>query len=347
MNHHILSKRFDINFIILPGILSVFFVIIGNNFDFFSHEMNPIWWLALVAFLDVGHVWSTLFRTYFHKNASQEFKAELILIPIIAWVLGVISYHLGEHIFWRLMAYLALFHFIKQQIGILKLYLRGREGFWSRDFDVFTLYVLMLVPVIHWHLNSKSFNWFRPGDFFSIEGGPLEPFFWVIYILTVIMFATKEIFIKEKVNFLKIGHMISTALVWAVGIVAFDNDWSFTLTNIVHHGVPYLALIWVSTCRGNYESSFSLMTKILKKIKRLRIVFFILFLFSLGYAEEFLWDFFVWHEHGSLFIESGHWVLSQLELGLIVPILAVPQITHYVLDGQIWKRERKVDGFYF
>ena len=54
-----------------------------------------------------------------------------------------------------------------------------------------------------------------------------------------------------------------------------------------------------------------------------------------AYAEELLWDRAVWHERSSLF--GGGEDLSALH-AWIVPLLAVPQVTHYVLDGFLWRR---------
>ena len=36
----------------------------------------------------------------------------------------------------------------------------------------------------------------------------------------------------------------TTWLSWWVGIVVFDSDYAFTVTNVLIHGVPYLALVW-------------------------------------------------------------------------------------------------------
>jgi hypothetical protein len=35
---------------------------------------------------------------------------------------------------------------------------------------------------------------------------------------------------------------------------------------------------------------------------------------------------------------GGNWDLSEWKMYL-VPLLAVPQLTHYILDGFIWKRK--------
>ena len=60
---------------------------------------------------------------------------------------------------------------------------------------------------------------------------------------------------------------------------------------------------------------------------------------TLAYLEEAIWDALVWRDHAELFAWS--WKLPAIEaeevLMIIVPLLAVPQATHYVLDGFIWR----------
>jgi hypothetical protein len=60
---------------------------------------------------------------------------------------------------------------------------------------------------------------------------------------------------------------------------------------------------------------------------------------TLSYFEEGLWDSLIWRDHEELFSifnslpqVSNHWMLS-----VLVPLLALPQITHYILDGFIWR----------
>lgn len=60
----------------------------------------------------------------------------------------------------------------------------------------------------------------------------------------------------------------------------------------------------------------------------------------LAYAEEGLWDGLVWREHASAFgwFQQLPAVENHVWLTLLVPLLALPQATHYVLDGFIWRR---------
>ena len=38
--------------------------------------------------------------------------------------------------------------------------------------------------------------------------------------------------------------MVTTALCWGLGIVVFNSDYAFTVTNVIIHGVPYMALVY-------------------------------------------------------------------------------------------------------
>ena len=59
-------------------------------------------------------------------------------------------------------------------------------------------------------------------------------------------------------------------------------------------------------------------------------------LVTLAFLEEWGWDRVLWHERPGLF--PGAALRPGPEaLALIIPLLAVPQATHYVLDGWIWR----------
>jgi len=60
-------------------------------------------------------------------------------------------------------------------------------------------------------------------------------------------------------------------------------------------------------------------------------------LWLVAYAEELLWDRAVWHDRSWLFGEP--WDIGAARL-VVVPLLALPQLTHYVLDGFIWRRRK-------
>lgn len=77
-------------------------------------------------------------------------------------------------------------------------------------------------------------------------------------------------------------------------------------------------------------------------IRKGGILLFLGMIWVFAYAEEFLWDGFIWREHLDLFPAAEKLEdLSQSTMAMVlIPLLSVPQITHYVLDGINWKRSR-------
>src|SRR5688572_24769411 len=110
-------------FIIAPALCPVVIVFVFKDY-FISHEINTVWWILLVLCIDVSHVYSTLFRLYWDKQTFKTYKRTLIFIPMIAFVAGLGLHYFDSLIFWRVLAYVAVFHFVRQQYGFLRLYSR-------------------------------------------------------------------------------------------------------------------------------------------------------------------------------------------------------------------------------
>lgn len=351
-NFWIVNKKYDWMFFILPSFLSVFIALIIKEV-FHLNEVNLWVWLIFILLLDVSHVYSTLFRTYFHKEEYKEHRLLLKLLPMGLWVLGVFLYHLGALVFWRVIAYVAVFHFIRQQFGFLRLYSQKEQlPNWSRVMDEVAVYNACLYPVIYWHLYlPREFNWFIAGDFISFDffkkdfvvGS--EKILLFIYVFIFLLYIIKEMKLFRSYKVININKnliLVGSAFSWYLGIVYFNSDLVFTITNVFSHGGPYIALIWAY---GKKESAKNPDLLVMEKIKYASFfkgfgfIFFLSVLFFLAFVEEGLWAGFIWREHLSLF--PGFSLLEKITqkevLTLLVPLLILPQITHYVLDGFIWK----------
>lgn len=341
------NQTFDLTFILLPSFFAVALVaIFSSSLD--QTESIPLWaWIVLVLGIDVSHVYSTLFRTYFNSNEFKENQTLLTLIPLCVWIFGIVLYSVDGLIFWRVLAYVAVFHFIRQQYGFLRLYAKDDESDKAgRALDAAIIYLATLYPIVYWHSHQpRNFHWFVDGDF--IVGLPevVSSVFMWIYVVVIVLYFFKEI--KNTVqgkafnvpkNIIVLGTMVS----WYFGIVYFNGDMIFTLTNIVAHGIPYMALVWLYGERQKEKSDEPL---ILKKFQykvffsKFSVPLFFLVLLMFAYLEEGLWSGLIWREHLAVFGQLS-WVpqiTSKETLTWLVPLLAVPQATHYVLDGFIWK----------
>src|SRR3990172_5614686 len=78
----------------------------------------PDWtWISVVLLVDVAHVYATAFRVYFDASEFARRRWLYVLTPLLGYLFGVALYSEGEAVFWRVLAYLAVFHFVRQQYG--------------------------------------------------------------------------------------------------------------------------------------------------------------------------------------------------------------------------------------
>lgn len=303
---------------------------------------TPEWsWIVGVLLVDVAHVWSTSFVVYLDPVEWRRRPLLYALTPVGAFVVGVALYAWGPGPFWRAIAYLAVYHFVRQQYGWVMMY-RGRNGErdrWGRWLDGATIYLATIYPLVWWHAHlPRDFAWMRAGDF--VAGVPV----WVADATGIVYLALLAIYVgraiaqivrRESVSWGKHLVVATTAACWYVGIVATNADYTFTITNVLIHGVPYMALVYIYARNAAREpgAERSVNARVLTGGRG--VVVFLSTLWLVAYLEELLWDRALWHDREWLF-GSG------FDIGdgavILAPLLAVPQLTHYFLDGFLWRR---------
>ena len=93
-----------------------------------AHEAGPFTFISGVVLVDVAHVWSTAFVVYLDPAEWRRRPAIYAGVPVACFAAGVAVYAWGgEGPFWTAIAYLAVFHFIRQQFGWVMMY-RARNG---------------------------------------------------------------------------------------------------------------------------------------------------------------------------------------------------------------------------
>lgn len=295
--------------------------------------VSPVGWLLLVVAVDVAHVYASLYRTYLDPAELRRHPARYALTPV-GVALGCLAlYGAAPGLYWTVLAYIAVFHFIRQQVGVTAVYrlvegapYRGREAAVERAL----VYGLTLTPILWWHAHlPRDFSWFMPGDF--VPGLPM-PVVWITGALTAAL-ALAHLALRVRSGVTAWGRdlwVALTGLSWLTGMVLTNGDLAFTATNVVLHGVPYVGLVglvarrqWAQTGRGPVSPTWFG-----------ALPLFVLPLLVLAFCEEGLWDALVWRENGWLF---GAWNGLDGWEKLAIPLLSTPQVTHYLLDGLIWR----------
>lgn len=330
------SPEIDLTVFLGSAIVSILLLFLGANLGILDGE-TPDWiWITAILMIDVAHVWSTSFRVYFD---FEEFKSKLFLylsIPIFGYLGGLAIYsEYGALTFWRILALIAVFHFVRQQFGWVRLYRAklNENNKITNWIDTSAIYLATVYPLAFWMSNlPRNFEWFVQNDFISL---PIlvEKVLFPLYVLSLLAYFIKTFYLYFFHNFLNLGKDIvvfTTAVCWYLGIVYFNSDYAFTVTNVIIHGVPYFALIYfyAQSRRTKASGFYNFLSG--------NWIVFLATLWALAYFEELLWHRGVWNEREWFFGES--FALENWKVYL-VPLLAVPQLTHYVLDGFIWRRK--------
>jgi hypothetical protein len=290
----------------------------------------------------VAHVHATTVRVYLDRAELRRRSGLYLFVPLCGFVASCLAYQVSPLTFWRALAYLAVFHFMRQQIGWLRLYRRraGEQGRWDARLDEAALYLSMLHPVLVWHTRLPArFSWFMPGDFVAGLPPMAARISGLLWALALGAFALRQLQRRARglpVSAGKLLLVLTTACTWWSGIVLFASDFAFTVTNVVAHGVPYAAMAY-RVGRGASAPRADWQAWLFARAGR-----YLALLAALAYVEEWLWDGAVWREHAALFPAPA------LELeglaGVIVPLLTLPQLTHYVLDAYLWRLDGSNPG---
>lgn len=334
---------YDTIFILMPpfAALAVVWLLPAQ----FRHTaaMPVMAWVMLVLFIDVAHVYSTLYNTYLDRARFSRHNRLFLLIPVLCYVTGVVLHLWDGLLFWRILAYLAVFHFIRQQYGFMRLYSRlDAKKKIETYIDTLAIYSATIYPLIYWHCTpGRNFNWFIDGDFITGEAGLIKNVCGWLYWIILGIYTAKEIWrliTHGQINVPKNLVVAGTYISWYFGIIYFNGDMAFTLLNVVSHGIPYMALVW-SDIRRAPRTVKNTPPRVVSRWYGLLV--FAGSLILLAYLEEGLWDGFVWQDHKSVFRLFGFLphVTDRWVLALLVPLLSLPQSTHYVLDGFIWRKK--------
>ena len=324
--------------------LALALIALGAQLGLLDDALPEALWIGCILAVDVAHVWTTAFRVYLDPAELRRRPLLYGGAPLALLVLGVCLHAVSSLTFYRALAYAAVFHFVRQQAGFLSLYHRREPGLSERTrrFELATIYTATLFPLAYWHAHlPRAFAWFVPGDFVPLGGAALLEALSPYYHLLLVAFLAR-IFLYER-DRLPTGKLLlvtSTWAMWWLGIIALDSDYAFAVTNVLGHGIPYMVLTYrYGRSRAEDRGAD---TRFVRAILGRGVLGFALFALGLAFAEELLWDRLVYHERAGLF--GAGLSFDPALLDFVVPFLSLPQLTHYVLDGFIWRRNRQASG---
>ena len=328
------NAKTDLLMFALPVLVAVAVVLFANLLGLNGPEL-PLWfWLAAAVFLDSAHVYGMLFRVYFDPQERQRRPLLYFGAPIVVLLFGAATMSVSLATFWRALTYVAIYHFIKQQVGWLAIYHRKEKSLSARGrlVDKAAILLSMLWPIAYWHTApAREWVWFARGELVSVPA-LIEPCLRSACFGALVIYVCQAL--RHGQDALPLGKhllVIATFVCWGTGLVWTNADAVFTATNSALHSIPYLVLIY----HYGRQQAFSGRTERLWRCFRYGPPVMLLVLMGFGLCEDLLWDRLVWHQRAALFGSAPE--LTEFAKKSWVVLLCAPQYLHFYLDAFVWK----------
>lgn len=280
-----------------------------------------------LQFFDSGHVYTTLFRTYFRSSVWTKEPFKYIVLPLVIFAGSFFLTYFPFIYMLYLVTYLAIFHYYRQHIGFLRWYQKlnkrrdvvGEYFFNALIFISFIVFhfrsdVLQIIP-----LEFRFLNYSDPGVvFFGV----------LLYVIVFILWIFREIMLAKKVPFElnRCAYIMGISLLYGYCFMGSSNLAEFYIPQGVTHGLAYMAIIVFSKKKLDlYEG---------KKFNLIISIFLVAMVALLGHHSQDAMDQFTGEDSvGVSFMAQSVWIK------IVVAWTYTPVIYHYVIDGFIWKKE--------
>ncbi len=282
---------------------------------------NPA--VALVVFLlvDSGHVYTTVFRTYFRRSELQRSRRYVVL-PAALFLLFFTWVYLGRPYLWRFVIYFTLYHHIRQYAGVFLWYAR-LEDFKVRG-EVRHLYALVVIPLLLFHFREVDYQGLYHASEFEPWGS--LAYYDVFFCAFAVYGASQVLRMFWLFTTEKVGAGLALSFVYPVALhficfLLLEHSYEIFLPLMAIHGLTYLALIARSMARLSAPGARSLY----------RIWLLILaVVVGFNLLENLV------TENFDVFLDSealrGNWLKA-----LLVSAMVTPNVLHYVLDSYLWR----------
>ncbi len=307
------SPTLELGFIYIPGLLGitlgVLFPELGNTSFLYA--------LLATSLIDSGHVYTTLWRTYFHKRELISSK-RYVIFPILSFLLFFVWNISSLPGLWKFVVYSTLFHHVRQVYGLSKWYQSLNKR--SDKKSDFFLYALSILPIITYH--------FRPGaiaQYNTTYDLFLFPNIIIARVLMMLFFGILLGWIYYESSLWKNG-VREINRVTSVAYPTFIFSYCFfigeTLTQVLFpllfiHGISYMGIMGIA----------------LKRSQKLKFSSFSKGIFVVIFTATIFGIFETWIEQNLIDLSNQSFLNS-----LLIGVYLTPLFCHYYFDSVIWKK---------
>jgi len=327
---------------------------------FFTDLLTPrlITQFALfMGVIDFGHIFAQWYRIKYNPiekpNALYKY---IFLFIILLFVTAFITSLNFQREMQSFLVYYVLYHFLKQQFGIIKIYSKTdgpKTKLQMRMTDTF-IYLSMAYPVIHWHSSEllKTFYW---KDLFItvpyIES--IEIVTRVIFIVSFVAYIFYEYKITKTNGGFNIPKNLSVlgALVgWNFALIFPTYQKALLFTIVYTHNIAYIVLIWVVAKRDRKLQGYVEPKGIKQVFSWTTVPGFVVYYLSINIMASTVLTLWYWVAHDKVIHEFllYHVIVHLPQINsqesflwhIINALFYTTQGSHYLFDGFLWKKEK-------
>lgn len=306
----------DALFFILPAFFSLSLLVAGIA------QSSALYILIGTAFIDSGHVYTTIWRTILHPDERRSSRMYALVPFAVALFFCLWSYSNIPYM-WNFVIYATLHHNIRQFYGITRWYqtLNKRASPWNTKF----FYALTLLPVLAFHFRpGAAGGFYAPNDLFLFPDKFIYQFVTVYYLIHLAGWISYELYLLKTGirEWNRLSAMATALAVYGVTFFFAENVIQILLPLVFAHGIAYFGLMGLALNRTR-TSQFPRFVKAIAIIVVTAIAF--------GALEAYI------EEH---WVGFGRTDLSIYE-ALIIGLYLVPVFSHFIFDAFIWKKAHR------
>lgn len=302
----------DILVLYAPGV----FAIVLSHWIPNNPESAALLLFSFIAagILDSGHVYATVWRTYFRPTERQRTRVYW-LMPVFFFVL----FFLWNYLEWSYLAafvvYATVFHNARQLLGISRWYQKLNKQ-WSRISDVF-LYLACALPfaIFHFREALPVSSYYAQDELFFYPNASLYNALLIIYAGLLAVWICFEAYrlIRFK-DFNRTLSVFFAGLFYGCAFINGETAAQILFPLVVSHGFSYLALTDLSLRKMEPSTYKGWVPLVLVGVTAL---FF-------GSAE--------------FWVEEEWTLMGSSSKAITTAVLLTPLFCHYTFDAFLWKR---------
>ncbi len=307
----------------LPGSLAVLLAVFSPNLG----DESLVYGLLALGVIDSGHVYTTMWRTWLHKDEVGTSKG-YYLFPIFFLVLFSLWFYFEVPYLWAFVVYSTLYHHTRQIYGFSKWYqkLNKRQDPESDRY----LYFFAYFPMVIYHFRPGAIgSYYTDNDLFLYPQPVLRDFLLSFYLMVVMTFIYREWRLWKsgihETN--RILSVVFPGLVYAYCFLIGTTVTQVLFPLLFIHGIAYFGVMGQS------------MTKTQKRFEKKGIAILVVLITAVifGLLESWMEENFINRTLGP----------EPLLSSLVVGLSLTPLYCHYAFDALIWKKNHREAGLIF